>query len=291
MNLVTALILGIVQGITEFFPVSPSGHMVMAGKLLGYDGDNIIPYLTYFHLGSLIAVCLYFKKDLRKVFIESIRLFLGAALNVRQIFRTARSGREHASYIRPARTNYRKMTWMLLTAMLPTMPIGLLLHHASVAIAARSMYTGAAFLITGIVLLVTDKVKVRNLTPKEMSLKKAILIGIAEGVSVLPGLSRAACTESAGIFCGFSRKNAIRFSYLLSVPTVVGAALIEIADIPSGTFSVFWGPALLGILASAVTSYFTIRISLKFVRKHSFRIFYVYCFAAGALSIAAGLLK
>lgn len=291
MDLITALILGIVQGVTEFLPVSSSGHMVMAGKLLGYSGDNILPYLAYFHLGTLAALILYFRKDLKKVLLETARLVVGAILNLRRFFQTARSGKEEPSHIRPARTNYRKMTWMLWIALVPTMPLGLLLHHASIRVAARSMYVGAAFLITGIILLVTDRIKIKNITPKEMPLKRAFLVGIAEGVSVLPGLSRAACTESAGIMCGFSKKTAIRFSYLLSIPTVIGAALIELIDIPKGGMDVFWGPVLLGILAAAVTGYFTISLLMRFVRKHSFKIFSVYCFVAGILSIAAGFLK
>lgn len=291
MNLITAVILGIVQGVTEFLPVSSSGHMVMAGKLLGYSGDNIVPYLAWFHLGTLVALILYFRKDLQKVLLESARLFIGALLNLRRVFRTARSGKEEPSHIRPARTNYRKMTWMLWVAILPTIPLGLLLHHAAVRVAARSMYVGAAFLITAVVLLVTDRVKARNLTPKNMTLKKAAVIGIAQGIAVFPGLSRAACTESAGVMCGFSKKNAIRFSYLLSIPAVIGAALIEIADIPVGGFGVFWGPAILGAAVSAVTGYFTIRFMMKFVRRHSFRGFSVYCTVAGIASIAAGFLK
>lgn len=290
MNLVTALILGIVQGLTEFLPVSSSGHMVMAGKVLGYSGDNILPYLAWIHLGTLAALVLYFRKDIKKVLLESVRLVIGALLNFRQIFRMAR-GEKETSYIRPARTNYRKMTWMLWTAVLPVMLLGLALHHAAIRVAARSMYVGAAFLVTGIILLVVDRVKARNLTPKSMSLKKAFLIGIGSGIAVLPGLSEAACTEAAGIFCGFSKKNAIRFTYLLSVPVVIGAALLELADLPKGGFGIFWGPALLGILSSAVVGYFTIRISMRFVRRHSYRAFLIYNFVMGILCIAAGFLK
>lgn len=290
MELVTALILGIVQGLTEFLPVSSTGHMVMAGKMLGYSGDNILPYLAWFHLGTLIALVLYFRKDIRKVLLESARLVIGALLNLRQLFRAARGGKE-GSYIRPAKTNYRKMTWMLWMAMVPVMLLGLLLHHAAIRIAARSMYVGAAFLVTGIILLVADRVKARNLTPKSMSLRNGLLMGIAGGLGVLPGMSETACTEAAGIFCGFSKKNAVRFTYLLSIPAVIGAALIELADLPASGFEIFWGPVVLGILAAAVTGYFTIRISMRFVRRHSWKIFCGYNLVIGILSIAAGFLK
>ncbi len=285
MDLLTAMILGIVQGVTEFLPVSSSGHVALIAMLFGED-NNVMQMASVLHLGTLAALFLYFKGDIRTLLAELIRFFYEVYLNGKTWIRTRRTG-EDPSYLKLIRTNYRKMAVMLLAATPVTAVVGALLRRAAFYVSRSGLYVGAAFFITAIILIVTDMVEVRVVIPKEIPLYKALLIGAAQGIAVIPGISRAGMTMAGSTLAGLNRKTAVRFAYLLSIPAVLGGVIVELhSALTVGSLDLtFLEAALLGCLVSGVAGYLTISSFLKLIRRVSFRIFAIYCIMIGIVCI------
>lgn len=282
MDILTAVLLGIVQGVTEFLPVSSTGHLVILEKASGISVDAIT-FHAFLHSGTLIAVLLSFSSDIERLSREYRAMTGYAVSRMRSLFKGENPGDLH----RMPLTNYRKMADMLLIVMIPTALLGLLLVRPSVSVSGSLFQTGTAFLVTGILLMVTHMIVPAGEVPRDIPNRYAWLIGILQGVSVLPGLSRSGLTMSAGIFAGMNRKTAIRFSYLCSVPAVVCALLYGIFRGVSGGFlhGRFLLMCLCGMASSAVTGFLLIRKLLNFVRRKGTGLFAGYCFAAGAFSI------
>ncbi len=283
MDILTAVLLGIVQGVTEFLPVSSSGHLVILERAAGLSVDAIT-FHAFLHSGTLIAVLLSFWSDIERLSREYRAMAEYAVSRTRSFFKGETPGDLH----RMPMTNYRRMADMILIVMVPTAVLGLLLTHPAAAVSGSLFQTGAVFLVTGILLMVTQMIIPAGEVPRDIPNRYAWLIGILQGVSVLPGLSRSAVTISGGIFAGMNRKTAIRFSYLCSIPAVVCALLYGIFRGVSGEFlhGRFLLMCLCGMAAAAVTGILLIRRLLNFVRRKGTGLFAGYCFAAGALSIA-----
>jgi undecaprenyl-diphosphatase len=287
MDLLTALVLGVLQGVTEFLPVSSSGHLAVAAKMMGSEGEIILPYLAYFHLGTLLAILAYFRKDVKKLLIEYQKSLSGFFLSLKGKFKRTASGPVHP---KAPKTNCQKLAAMIAAADAVTLLLGLLLHRPARAFGQNPLYAGAALLVTAMLLLVTEMAPKDQLVPKDIPTGRAYLIGLMQGLAVLPGLSRAACSISGAMFSGLSKKNAVRFSYLAAIPVILGAAVLELIDLPPAAGRAFVRPVLVGIAASAVTGYLVISFFLKFIRRHSFKGFALYCFLVGILSMTVGLI-
>ncbi len=285
MDLLTAIILGIVQGVTEFLPVSSTGHIAVIANLMG-DGNNLLQMAAFLHVGTLIGLIAYFRKDIGRMSIEFIRLVHEIRLNAAAWIHEKKTG-EDAVYVKLVRTNYRKMTVMLCVAVPVSFLAGALLRRAAYYAGRSNLYVGAAFFVTAIILLVSDMVEPGSVIPKELPLWKSTLIGLAQGLAVIPGISGAALTIACGSFVGLNRKNAVRFSYLLSIPAVIGALVVELhSGFVVGTLDAsFFQAAALGTAAAGVTGFLTVGSFMRRIRKTRFRPFSVYCAAVGAITI------
>ena len=259
MSVIHAIILGIIQGITEFLPVSSFGHLCGVQDLLGGTRGSGVLFEVMLHLGTMIALILVFLKDIKKIGIEII------------------SG------------TYRKLTALIMVSTIPTVLIGYQCKRLVVRSASSHMFSGIGILLTGVILLVVDYSNINGSKgTKETSFGDAMWMGICQGLSVFPGLSRLGLTMSAGLFCGLGRKFAVKYSLLMSIPAVLGAFFVEMGEFTSVHMTVGQGfTYVLGMIVAGITGYLVIRFMLKLSNQVRLRYFAFYSFAAGILILAA----
>lgn len=253
MSYLEAAILGIIQGLTEYLPVSSSGHLVLAQEIMGVNPPGITLEIIV-HVGSLLAVIIYFRRKL---------------LEIMKSFFTKEnpSARKYASY--------------LIIGTVPAAVIGLSLEKFLDSMFASPIFTSVFLLGTGIILLSTKFTTRGN---SEVSLKTALVIGIAQACAILPGISRSGSTISAGLWSRVDPAKAAEFSFLLSIPAIGGATVMKFDDLLMESSS-FAGPYLLSAVLSLIFSLLAIHWMLAIVKKGRFEYFAYYCFAAGALGL------
>lgn len=253
MEILKAIILGIIQGLTEFLPISSSGHLVLAEHYLNFKQPDL-SFEIFLHLGSVIAVLIYFRKDILYLF-KSLFLF-------------KEKSSEHI--------NNRNTLFYLLVATVVTALIGLYFEDA-VLKAFSSLYIPSFMLfITGVILFMSDKIEPRGLGTHQLGIRKSIIIGLGQAFAILPGISRSGSTIAMGIFTGLKREAAARFSFLLSVPIIVGAnihKISKITELEKSQFLLF----LIGAFAAFISGYSVISLLISFVKKQKLKYFAYYC--------------
>jgi len=246
----SAAILGVVQGLTEFLPVSSSGHLVLFQHWLPVSGDPVAFDLAL-HLGTLIPVLWVYRSDLANVVHDSIR-------------------GDGPYWQRPG----VRLLLVLIAATIPTAIIGLGLEDVFEKLFHNPRAVGIAFAATGTVLWFTRSAPRGETDAHQLSWGRAVAIGLAQGVAITPGISRSGSTIAAGLFLGMDREAAARFSFLLSIPAIGGAFVLKMGDLSLGTLSL--GPLLIGVFTSAVSGYIALRILLRLVRGGDFSKFAFY---------------
>lgn len=287
MTVLYVVLLAIVQGITEFLPVSSFGHICLFETVFGMEQNTGVLLEAMLHVGTLAAIFLAFQKDIRRLFMETLEMIMDIIGNASLYVHNRRHG-DQLHYAKIICNVYRRFSILLIVSMIPTMFLG---YHARrlVSLAASSkVVAGACFLITGIILLVVDLSRIGGTkAAKDASFSNAMWIGICQGLSVFPGLSRSGLTISAGLMGGFSRTFAVKYSYILSIPAIIGSLIMELGQFKSSDMTVGLGfTYVLGMIVAGFIGMLTIRALLKFVHKAKFRYFAFYCFIAGIISLA-----
>lgn len=273
MTYLMAAILGLVQGVAEFLPISSSGHLSLLQHFFGLqEADQLFNILL--HFATLLAVCIAYRKDIAEMVVEFFRgigtLFTGSDPN------TAPP---------PARR-------LVLLIIVGTLPLFLVLSiQEKVEVLGNSpLFVSCALLVTGFVLFFSDRLSRGHKTQRSATIKDVLLVGAAQGLATLPGLSRSGSTISAGMALGFDRRFAVRFSFLLSLPAVFGATLLQVIKVVGkGMDPALLPKYLLGMVIAGVVGYFSIQLVNLLAAKGKFGAFAYYCWAAGALSIALSL--
>ena len=276
MSYLMAAVLGIIQGVAEFLPISSSGHLTLFQHFFGMpETDNLFNVLL--HFATLIAVFVYYWSDIWEMITE---FFLG----IRALFVP-----QYRSQGEPPAA--RRLILLIIVATLPlflVLPIKDYVEQIGNYPAAVS----CILLLTGAVLFLSDRMAHGHKTARSATLKDALLIGVAQSVATLPGLSRSGSTIAAGMACGLDRKFAVRFSFLMSLPAVLGANVLEIKDALASNFPIEELPMyLVGVAVSAVVGYFAIRLVKSLSDKGKFGKFAYYCWAVGLGSLVAGIVK
>ena len=276
MTVLYIILLAIVQGITEFLPVSSFGHLCFVQNLLGMEHGPGVLLETMLHLGTLAAIFMTFQKDIRHLAFEALDMFMDLIGNANLYIHNRRTG-EQLHYTRIISNVYRKFVVLLLVSMIPTAFLGC---------TARRLVSVSAT-VTVIHLLVIDLSRVGGTkAAKDAHFSDAMWIGICQGLSVFPGLSRSGLTISAGLMSGFSRTFAVKYSYILSIPAIIGATIMELGQFGSADMTVGLGFAyVFGMIIAAVVGMLTIRTCLRLVHKGKFRYFAYYCFLAGFIAL------
>lgn len=255
-------------------------------NLLGMEHGPGVLLETMLHLGTLAAIFMTFQKDIRHLAFEALDMFMDLIGNANLYIHNRRTG-EQLHYTRIISNVYRKFVVLLLVSMIPTAFLGCTARRLVSVSATSVLIPGAGILVTGILLLVIDLSRVGGTkAAKDAHFSDAMWIGICQGLSVFPGLSRSGLTISAGLMSGFSRTFAVKYSYILSIPAIIGATIMELGQFGSADMTVGLGFAyVFGMIIAAVVGMLTIRTCLRLVHKGKFRYFAYYCFLAGFIAL------
>jgi len=269
MTALEAIVLGLVQGLTEFLPVSSSGHLVLAERLLGLAGENV-RFIVAVHLGTLLAVLAVYR-------LQVLRLLKGLFFG--------RIGRKHGRW-RFSNPDTR-LALLLAAATVPAAVFGFLAAGWVRGIFSRPWVVGLSLLATGTVLFGLRFVGERR---GRVNLLRAILVGLAQAAAIFPGISRSGLTIATGIYSGIERTRAADFSFLLSIPIILGTGLYEFRDIagegiPGSEVAILAA----GVLAAALSGYGAIKLLLGVVRRRGLHCFAYYCWLAGTVVLALSL--
>lgn len=286
MSLLQAILMGIIQGLTEFLPVSSSGHLALFKILFGVETDTGILYDVLLHVGTLIAICLVYYKDIGKLIVEGCGILRDAFFNVVVFFRN-KALQEDEPYRRIVNSGYRKFVMLIIVSTIPTGIIGVFGKDAVTMASEILIVPGICLVVTGILLLVADRAKDGEKLPKNVTYTNAFGVGIAQGIATLPGLSRSGTTITACLLSGYQRNFAVKYSFIMSIPAILGALILELTDISSVAVTsaeiVYY---IIGMIIAAVVGYICIKTMLVIVRRKKFTGFAIYCFIIGIVSIA-----
>ena len=278
MSLLNALILGLIQGVAEFLPISSSGHLSIAQNLLGLkvEGTEDVFFDVLLHLGTLAAVFVAYWKDIREMILEFFRT----------IGDFRRGGMPRS--IPPARR-------LILLIIVGTLPLFLVLPVQELVegLYDNTYFVGGALLVTGALLFVCDRVRRGRKIEMTATVLDAALVGVGQAIATCPGISRSGTTICVGCFRGLERRFAVRFAFLLSIPAVLGANLLQIKDVAeAGGIDVKLLPVYIaGVAAAAVSGYLSICLVRMVASKGKFGAFAYYCWAAGAVTIALSVVR
>ncbi|MDD5100263.1 MAG: undecaprenyl-diphosphate phosphatase [Syntrophales bacterium] len=265
-----AVILGIVQGITEPLPVSSSAHLVIIPSLIPGFGQPSVAFDVLLHLGTLVAVVFFLRREIA----ELIASLLPAKVPTAGARRTDAGERA---------ANRRLVLWIIIATFL-TGVIGFLFRERIERLFESAETTAFMLLITGVLLFLSDRVKKNNRNKTEMNLADGIILGLVQAAALIPGISRSGSTITFGIFRGLERKTAATFSFLISIPAITGAVLLKAAyliRLPAGDF-----PALgAGFLAAAVTGFLSLKLLFAMINKTGLAPFAWYCWFFGAATL------
>ncbi|MFA4844767.1 MAG: undecaprenyl-diphosphate phosphatase [Candidatus Margulisiibacteriota bacterium] len=254
------LLLGIVQGLTEFLPVSSQGHLLIVYRFLHLTEN--IAFDTVVHLATALAAAIYFYRDIIELF-----------------------------------TVRRKLLWLVLLATVVTGVLGLGFKDFFEALFADFRYVGPFFIVTGIVILLGEWIGTRYQVPGTrdeggMSWKDAALIGLAQGAAIIPSLSRSAMTISAGLACGLERRTAARFAFIIAIPAIAGAGLLQSkAILKAGTLGIGFWPLLIGFLAAFLSGLLAIKFLMELISRTKLNYFAYYCLALGLIVLVITLVR
>lgn len=255
MNTFEAIVLGIVQGLTEFLPVSSSGHLVLLQRIFGISGSALF-FDTMVHVGTLLSVFVVLWPDILGIL----------------------------------KKPFQKMTWLLIMATLPTVVIALLFKDLIEQAFHTGSYIAYGFFLTAILLLVSETLSKKSSARRgieEMNILDALFIGTLQGLAIMPAVSRSGSTISGALFRKLDRDLAARFSFLLSIPAILGASVLQIKDLftaePGTVMELGVVPVIAGSLAAALVGFFAVRYMLKLIRKGSLKGFAVYVAVLGVL--------
>ena len=285
MTFIQSVFLGIIQGITEFLPVSSSGHLSILRNLFGIQTDGGLLFDVMVHLGTVIAICVVFRRDVLRMIGETIRMVSDIWANGSVLIHNKKE-KDARRYKKILHNNYRRFVVMVLCATIPTAVIGYAARDLVTLASDSLLAPGIGLILTAVFLIIADVSENGKKIPKDISFTNSFLIGIAQGISTLPGLSRSGTTIAACLISGYDKRFAVKYSFIMAIPAILGAACMEIGQAFSGSVSLSqFFIYLAGALTAGVVGYFSCRKMLTIVRKKKFRGFAIYCLILGSISI------
>ena len=276
MTYFMSVALGFLQGVAEFLPISSSGHLTLFQYFFGMEEPDQL-FNVLLHFATLLAVCVVYWRDIWEMIVEFFRFF-------GDVF-------SRGTY-RGSPPEARRMVLLIIVGTLPLFLV-LPIQDKVEAIGNHPVFVCVALLVTGCILFFSDRMGQGRKTVRNATLLDVLLVGVAQGCATVPGLSRSGCTISAGMVRGFDRKFAVRYSFLMSLPAVLGATLLEVLDvmkleggIPKENLTMY----LVGMAVAAVVGYFSIQLVKLLADKGRFGAFAFYCWGAGALFLLLNMM-
>lgn len=267
MGYIEAIVLGLVQGLSEFLPISSSGHLALLQSLFEINEDKVIFFAVLLHIGTLVSIFVVYHKDIyaliKELFLLFKDIFTGKGLRIEE---------------RPI----RKLGIMIIVSSIPTAIMGLLFSDYIDKIFGSLTVIAICWIITGFILLFSEKLKNNKKEIEGMKYRNAIFIGICQGLAIMPGISRSGSTIVGSLVTGLKREFAVEFAFLISIPAILGSAILEFPKaIKAGIEPSTIGPMIVGFLVAAISGYFAITTMIKIVSKHKMRYFSYYVWIIG----------
>lgn len=277
MGYLEAVILGLVQGLAEFLPISSSGHLALLQSIFGIKGDQVLLFTVLLHVGTLVSVFIIYWRDICELLVE-------LALTIKDLC----TGKG----LRLAERPVRKLGVMIIVATIPTALIGLLFNDVFAGLYLSLTAIGIGFLITGVLMFLAEKMGSAHKTIEKMNFRNAVFIGVLQGIAIYPGISRSGSTLVGGLTTGLERSFAVKFAFLISIPSILGSVVLELPDaVKEGIDPQVVGPILAGMAVAAVSGFIAIKTMIRIVSKKKLSYFSYYVWALGIFTIAYGFLS
>ena len=275
MSYFEAIILGLVQGLAEFLPISSSGHLALLQQAFGIHEDKVLLFAVLLHVGTLISVFIVYWKDIWELIVE-------LCLTIRDLC----TGKG----LRLAERPIRKLGVMIIVATIPTAIIGLVFSDFFDSLYNSVIPIGVGLIITGFLLIFAEKKGEGNRGIQQMNFRNAIFIGLVQGVAICPGISRSGSTLFGSLICNLDRKFAVKFVFLISIPSILGSAVVDApAALEAGVTAAEVGPVLVGMLVAAVSGLVAIKTMIKIVSDKKLSYFSYYVWALGLFVVLYGI--
>ena len=276
MTYIQAAILGIVQGLAEFLPISSSGHLALLQYFFGVEADSVLLFTVMMHVGTLVSVFIIYRKDIWALILELID-------TIKDIC-TGKGPRINSSPM-------RRMGFMIIVATIPTALIGLLFEDFFESLYASIVSIAIGLIFTGIILFVAERMGKSDKGPMEMKWRNAIFIGIMQGIAICPGVSRSGSTLFGSLISGLKREFAVEFVFLISIPSILGSVVLEMPDaLAEGMDASIAGPLIVGVILSALSGIFAIKAMIKVVSNKRLIGFTIYVWIVAACVLGYSLL-
>lgn len=277
MTLLEGIILGFIQGLSEFLPISSSGHLALVQHFFGVEGEQVLMFAVLLHLGTLLSLIAVYYKILWELIIELFAavkdLATGKGLQLNN-------------------NDTRKLGVMIILATIPTGLIGGLFNDYFDNLYNSIPAIGFSLIITGCFLWLAERMEQRGKNVREMKGTDALFVGLCQGIAIIPGISRSGATIVGSLFSGLNRELAVKFAFLISIPAILGAAIIEApAAMEEGMASDFAIPIISGVIVAAVSGYIAIRTMIRLVSNKKLYIFSFYTWIVGGLVLLYTFLR
>ncbi|NLY71794.1 MAG: undecaprenyl-diphosphate phosphatase [Clostridiales bacterium] len=278
MTIFEGIILGIVQGLAEFLPISSSGHLAILQYIFGIEGDRVLTFAVLLHFGTLISLFIVYYKEIWGLIIELI-------YTIKDIF-TGRGLRINAN-------ETRRLGFMIIVATIPTALIGYIFKDFFSGLYNSLTAIGICLIITGTILWIVERITQGKKDISRMKFRDAVLVGIFQSFAIAPGISRSGATIVGSLFSGLNRKLAVKFSFLISIPSIIGAVILEIPDalkqLDQGFDTALILPILIGVVESAISGVIAIKTMIRVISNKKLYFFSIYTWAIGVLVIIYAL--
>ena len=276
MTYFQAVILGLVQGLSEFLPISSSGHLAILENFFGIK-ENLLFFAVMLHFGTLLAVFVAFWKDIWELIQELI-------LTIKDLI--GRKG------LRLDERPVRKLGVMIIVSCIPTAIIGFAFGDIFEGLYSKPIAIAIMFVITGILLILAETYGGGNRNINDLNYRNSLFIGLIQGIAIIPGISRSGSTLFSSLLCKLDRDFAVKFVFLISIPTILGSLILELPDgIKEGVTGSDWGPVIVGVIVSFLSGLFAVKIMLRVVRNRKLKYFSYYLFVLAAFVIIYTLIK
>lgn len=267
MTIFEATILGLVQGLAEFLPISSSGHLALLQHFFGIRGENVLLFAVLLHVGTLVSLFAVYYKDIWELILE-----LGAT--IKDIF-TGKGPRINCN-------ETRRMGFLIIIATIPTGIIGVFFNDLFNSLYLSILPIGIGLVVTGTILWIAEKVPDGKKNVESVKITDALFVGIMQGIAICPGVSRSGSTLFGGLISGLTRETAVKFAFLISIPSILGAVVMEAPDaLRIGLEPGLWAPIILGVLIAAVSGFIAIKTMIKVVTGKKLYYFSFYTWLIG----------
>ena len=275
MTYFEAVILGLVQGLAEFLPVSSSGHLALLQQFFGIDENKVLLFAVMLHVGTLISVFIVYWKDIWELIVE-------LCLTIKDLC----TGKGLRLDERPV----RKLGVLIIIATIPTGIIGVLGGDFFDSLYTSIVPIGIGLIITGFLLVMAERMGSSSRGLEKMNFRNAFFIGLVQGIAICPGISRSGSTLFGSLICNLDRKFAVKFVFLISIPSILGSAVLELPDaIEAGVTAAEAGPVIVGMLVAAVSGLVAIKSMIKIVSDKKLSYFSYYVWVVGAFVVLLGI--